>query len=113
MTQPDEDDPRKDKYGDSPMVQSREVASRPYTDVGQLDASWADKEVSPGHLLQFGQVAVCDACCHGNAHAVHGIGSALLCEWSGAGLLMPTHFLILSPKFYLMVTVLSQSYCVV
>ncbi len=45
MTQPEEDDPLKDKYGDAPMVQSREVCSRPYTDIGVLDASWDAKEV--------------------------------------------------------------------
>lgn len=45
MTQPDADDPCKDKYGDAAMVQSREVCTRPYTDIGKLDASWADKEV--------------------------------------------------------------------
>lgn len=45
MTQPEEGDPLKDKYGDAPMVQSSKVASRPYTDIGQIDASWAGKEV--------------------------------------------------------------------
>jgi hypothetical protein len=52
MTQAEEDDPVKDKYGDAPMVQSREVASRPYTDIGTLDASCADKEVCDLSILK-------------------------------------------------------------
>jgi hypothetical protein len=43
--QPDEVDPLKDKYGDALMIQSREVVTKPYTDVGILDGSWAGKEV--------------------------------------------------------------------
>jgi aspartyl-tRNA synthetase len=45
LTQPDPNDPLKDKYGDIPMVQSQEVSGRVWTDVSALAPDLKDKEV--------------------------------------------------------------------
>ena len=44
-TQPDPDDPLKDKYGDSPMVQSRERTGKVWTELVKLDRSLVGQEV--------------------------------------------------------------------
>ncbi|PNW82442.1 hypothetical protein CHLRE_06g279150v5 [Chlamydomonas reinhardtii] len=45
MTQPDPEDPLKDKYGDYPMVQSQGQTTRKWTEVEQLEKELADQTV--------------------------------------------------------------------
>ncbi len=45
MTQPDPDDPLKDKYGDSILVQSQAVTGRKWTPVLELTPALKDQEV--------------------------------------------------------------------
>lgn len=46
MTQPEEDDPLKDKYGDYIMVQSAGQSGRTWTNVGALSPELKDQTVS-------------------------------------------------------------------
>jgi hypothetical protein len=59
MTQPEPDDPLKDKYGDMQMVQSTSMCTKAFVKVHELDSSCKGQ-----------QVEVTDGECHADQHHI-------------------------------------------